>query len=115
MSSPYLSSTGTPITSIPFLQGKTQPSVFNTNPSLAGSQRSMYVPVTKIAVQAAQKVHYKPKSSMSSFTAGQVPIDETALLNTWEDPASWGAKHNTLPRPQLSFADRSTSILTLGS
>jgi hypothetical protein len=131
MSSPYLSSTGTPIAGIPFLQGKPQPSgmqsglgVFNTNPSLAGGQRSMYVPVAKIAVQAAQKIQYKNNgmtaalagsANMSSYTAGQVPIDETALLKTWEDPTSWGAKHNTLPRPQLSFADRLISILTLAS
>ncbi|KAG0623771.1 hypothetical protein M758_3G200700 [Ceratodon purpureus] len=128
MSSPYLSSTGTPITGMPFLQSKPQPSgmqsglgVFNTNPSLAGSQRSMYVPVTKIAVQAAQKVQYKSKGMTAGpYTAGQIPIDETALLNTWEDPASWGAKHTTLPRPQLSFADRSAysnhtkSSITLG-
>lgn len=126
MASPYLSSTGTPITGISFLQGKSQPSgfqsglgVFNSNPALVGSQRSMHVPVTKIAVQASQKVQYKPKgvtaiagsTKMSPYTAGQIPMDESSLLNTWEDPSSWGTKHNILPRPQLSFADRSASIL----
>lgn len=124
MSSPYLSSTGTPITGIPFIQGKPQPSgfqsglgVFNTAPALAGSQRSTHVPVTKIAVQAAQKVQYRPQGMTAtsaiagSYTAAQMPMDETSLLNTWEDPSSWGTKHNILPRPQLSFADRSASIL----
>jgi len=127
MSSPYLSSTGTPITGNPFLQGKSQQpngfksglGVFNTTPALPGSQRPTHVPVSKIAVQAAQKVQFKSKditaiagsASMPSYTAGQMPMDEASLLNTWEDPSSWGTKHNILPRPQLSFADRSASIL----
>lgn len=127
MSSPYLSSSATPITGVPSLQIKPQPrglqsglGVFNTTPSMAGSQRSMYVPVTKIAVQAAQKIQYKSKGGMtttsavagsahlSSYPGGQTPMDGTPLLNSWEDPSSWGSKHNFLPRPQLSFADRLT-------
>jgi hypothetical protein len=124
MSSPYFSSTGTPIIGIPSLMMKPQPAglqsglgVFNTTPSLAGNQRSMYVPVTKIAVQAAQKIHYKSKGMTAtmgmagSYTVNQTPMDGTPQLNSWEDPSSWGSKHNLLPRPQLSFADRSTSIL----
>ncbi|XP_073386853.1 uncharacterized protein [Physcomitrium patens] len=123
-SSPYLS-TATPISNIPPLQLKSQPNglqsglgVFNTNPSLSGSQRSMYVPVSKIAVQAAQKVQYTKNmgvtgttavassTNLSSYTGCQTPMDGI-MLNTWEDPGSWGSKHNPLPRPQLSFVDRS--------
>lgn len=122
MASPYLSSSGTPITGIPSLQMKPQPGnlhqsglgVFNTAPSLAGSQRSMYVPVTKVAVQSAQKIQYMSKDMTASSTAagsyiggGPVPMDGAPLLNAWEDPSSWGARQNLLPRPQLSFADRS--------
>lgn len=122
-SSPYLS-TATPISNIPPLQLKSQPNglqsglgVFNTNPSLSGSQRSMYVPVSKIAVQAAQKVQYTKNmgvtgttavassTNLSSYTGCQTPMDGI-MLNTWEDPGSWGSKHNPLPRPQLSFVDR---------
>ena len=124
MSSPYFPSTGTPVTGIPSLQIKPQPSgfqsglgVFNTTAALGGTQRSVYVPVTKIAVQAGQKTHYKSKGMTAtttvagSYTGSQMAMDGTLLLNSWEDPSSCGSKHNLLPRPQLSFADRSTSIL----
>lgn len=77
----------------------------------------MYVPVSKIAVQAAQKVQYTKNmgvtgttavassTNLSSYTGCQTPMDGI-MLNTWEDPGSWGSKHNPLPRPQLSFVDR---------
>ncbi|KAG0554177.1 hypothetical protein KC19_12G069700 [Ceratodon purpureus] len=124
MSSSYFSSTGTPIAGIPSLQIKSQPGGLQsgyTTPSLAGNQRSMYVPVTKIAVQAAQKIQYKSKgmpattAMAGSYTGSQTPMDGTPLLNTWEDPTSWGSKHNLLPRPQLSFADRSGYLNTTKS
>lgn len=126
MASPYLSSTGAPISGIPFPQPgnsgfQSGLGIFNQNPALPGSQRSSHIPVTKIAVQASQKVQYNSQGipaitgmNMASFAAaGQMPTDESSILNTWEDPSSWGAKHNLLPRPQLSFADRSVSIVLL--
>lgn len=122
MSSPYLSTTATQFSGIPAIQVKHQQNglgVFNSNPTVAGSQRSMYVPGTKAALCATQKVHYKPKagvtvpsamagsSNLSSYTGNTMPLDGTTLLNSWNDSGSWGTKHNALPQPQLSFADRS--------
>ena len=129
MSSPYLSSTATPFSGVPTIQVKPQQSglgVFHSTPSMTGSQRSMYVPITKNALQATQKVQYKPKtglttpsvvtgvSNLCSYTEGTIPM-ESSLLNSWDDSGSWGSKHNILPRPQLSFADRSACYSLLFS
>lgn len=121
MSSPYFSCAGTPVTGIPSLQVKFQPggsqSGLGVFPSLAANQRSIYVPATKVAVQASQEIHGKSKGMTAtvamagSYTGRQTPMDGTPVLNSWEDPSSWGSKRNLLPRPQLSFADRSTSLL----
>ncbi|CAM6070100.1 unnamed protein product [Sphagnum tenellum] len=113
----YLSSTTIPVSGT---QNKTQPlnslGAFNSSPSVIGSQCFMYT--AKCASQAGQRVQYKPKMGLTAtstvasstnpglYTACTKPMDSPSL-NFWDDSGGWASKQNILPRPQLSFADRS--------
>ncbi|KAH8975687.1 hypothetical protein BDL97_01G171600 [Sphagnum fallax] len=113
----YLSSTTIPVSGT---QNKTQPlnslGAFNSSPSVIGSQCFMYT--AKCASQAGQRVQYKPKMGLTAtstvasstnpglYTACTKPMDSPSL-NFWDDSGAWASKQNILPRPQLSFADRS--------
>ncbi|CAK9872377.1 unnamed protein product [Sphagnum jensenii] len=116
MSSSYLSSTTIPVTGT---QNKPQQlnglGAFHSSPSLIGSQHSIYA--AKCASQSSQCVRYKPKVGLTTtstiasttpglYTAGTMSMDSPSL-NSWDDSGSWGSKQSMLPRPQLSFADRS--------